>query len=48
MRRPAMKIATIGIDLAKNVFQIHGADSRDNVVLRKRLRRDHLAALSAI
>lgn len=37
-----MKITTLGIDIAKNVFQLHGTDSRGNVVLRKRLRRDQL------
>jgi len=26
-----MKVATIGIDLAKNVFQIHGVDERGKV-----------------
>ena len=39
-----MQITTVGIDLAKNVFQIHGADSRGKAVLRKRLRRDQCAA----
>lgn len=39
-----MQITTVGIDLAKNVFQIHGADSRGKAVLRKRLRRDQFAA----
>ena len=34
-----MKITTIGIDLAKNVFQAHGTDSRGKVLLRKQLRR---------
>ena len=34
-----MKITTIGIDLAKNVFQVHGADASGRAVLRKRLRR---------
>jgi transposase len=34
-----MKIATIGLDLAKNIFQVHGVDSRGVVVLRKQLRR---------
>ncbi len=40
-----MQITTVGIDLAKNVFQIHGADSRGKAVLRKRLRWDQFAAL---
>jgi len=34
-----MKVTTIGIDLAKSVFQIHGIDERGNVVLRRQLRR---------
>lgn len=38
-----MKITTIGIDLAKNVFQVHGVDERGKVVLRKQLRRDQMS-----
>jgi hypothetical protein len=38
-----MKITTIGIDLAKNVFQGHGVDERGNTVLRKQIKRDRLA-----
>ena len=34
-----MQISTIGIDLAKRVFQIHGVDQDGNVVLRKQLRQ---------
>ena len=34
-----MKITTIGIDLAKNVFQLHGVDERGKAVLRKQLKR---------
>ena len=34
-----MKITTVGIDLAKNVFQVHGVDERGKTVLRKQLRR---------
>ncbi len=38
-----MPSATIvGLDTAKNVFQVHGVDSSGNVVLRKRLRRGQL------
>jgi len=33
------EITTIGLDLAKNVFQVHGIDEVDQVVVRKRLRR---------
>jgi transposase len=37
-----MKITTIGIDLAKNVFQVHAADAAGHVVLRKKLRRNEV------
>ncbi len=30
-----MKITTVGIDLAKNVIQIHAVDERRNAVLKK-------------
>ena len=33
------EITTIGVDLAKNVFQVHGVDASERVVVRKRLRR---------
>ena len=38
-----MKITTIGVDLAKEVFQIHGVDSHGKAVLRKQLRRNEMA-----
>jgi len=34
-----MKITTVGIDLAKSVFQVHGIDERGKAVLRKQLKR---------
>lgn len=37
-----MKITTIGIDLAKSVFHVHGADQRGKPVLKKRLTRKRL------
>lgn len=42
-----MTITTIGLDLAKNVFQVHGVDERGSAVLRKQLRRDQVAAFFA-
>ena len=33
------EIITVGLDLAKNVFQMHGADGNGRAVLRKKLRR---------
>ncbi len=34
-----MNVTTIGIDLAKSVFQVHGVDKRGKAVIQKRLRR---------
>jgi transposase len=34
-----MQVTTIGLDLAKNVFQIHGIDRDERVVVRKQVRR---------
>ena len=33
------QITTIGLDLAKNVFQVHGADAAGRMLVRKQLRR---------
>jgi len=38
------RISTVGIDLAKGVFQVHGVDERGGVVVRKALRRSKLLA----
>ena len=38
------EITTIGLDLAKNVFQAHGADALGRLVLRRQLRRDQVLA----
>jgi transposase len=32
-------VTTIGLDLAKDVFQVHGVDAAGAVVLRRKLRR---------
>ena len=40
-------ISVLGIDLAKNVFQLHGADGGGKAVLRKRLPREQLVAYVA-
>src|SRR5580765_7685873 len=34
-----MKITTVGVDLAKNVFVVHGVDEKGKAVLRKSLKR---------
>ena len=38
-----MKITTVGIDLAKNVFQIHAVNEHGKTVLKKQLKRDQVA-----
>jgi transposase len=37
-----MQITTIGLDIAKNVFAVHGIDSAEKVVVRKPLRRSQV------
>jgi transposase len=37
-----MQITTIGLDIAKNVFQVHAIDAREKVVIRKQLRRSQV------
>ena len=39
-----MKVTTVGIDLAKNVFQVHGVNEFGKPVIKKQLRRDQMAA----
>lgn len=42
-----MQITTLGIDLAKSVFQIHGIDAVGKVLLRKKLRRQAVVSFLA-
>ena len=42
-----MDITTIGFDLAKTVFQVHGADGEGRAVLRRKLRRGKVLAFFA-
>jgi transposase len=41
------EVSTIGVDLAKNVFQVHGADASGAVLFRKKLRRHQVLAFFA-
>src|SRR5215217_2129829 len=41
------QVSTVGLDLAKYIFQLHGADSAGAVVFRKKLRRGQLLAFLA-
>ena len=38
------EVSVIGLDPAKNVFQLHGADALGRAVLRRRLRRHQVLA----
>ena len=40
-------VSTVGIDLAKNVFSVHGVDARGRVVVRRAVSRAKLAELVA-
>ncbi len=41
------EVSTIGVDLAKNVFQVHGADASGAVLFRKKLRRHQVLTFFA-
>src|SRR5918997_1071086 len=41
------QVSTVGLDLAKHIFQLHGADSAGAVVFRQKLRRGQLLAFLA-
>ena len=42
-----MQVTTIGLDLAKRVFQVHGVDADGRVVVQRRLQRREVAAFFA-
>ena len=42
-----MKIVTIGLDLAKHIFQIHSVDAEGHPLLRRRLRRTQVTGFFA-
>ena len=41
------QVVTIGLDLAKSVFQVHGVDAAGEVVIRRQIRRGQLAQFFA-
>lgn len=47
MGGPHMDINLLGIDIAKNVFQLHGVNCSGKVILKKRLSRDKLTEFVA-
>jgi transposase len=38
------KISTIGLDLAKRVFQVHGIDDQGQLIVQKQLQRSEMIA----
>src|SRR5580700_8617176 len=40
----SMKVVTVGLDLAKHIFQFHGADTEGRPLLRRRLRINPVSA----
>jgi len=42
-----MQITTIGLDLAKHIFQVHGIDANEGVVEKRRLRRGQVLSYFA-
>jgi hypothetical protein len=43
-----MQVTTIGLDIAKNVFQVHGIDASEKVVVRKQCRATAIPSSSTI
>ena len=43
-----MQITTIGLDIAKSVFQVHGVNASEKVVLRKQLRGQVMKFFAAL
>jgi transposase len=37
-------VTTIGLDIAKSVFQVHGVDAEGNVIIRRKLKRRYIVA----
>src|SRR5579859_3661212 len=42
--QPMQTITTVGLDIAKSVFQVHGVDAEGNVVVRRQLKRRYVLA----
>jgi transposase len=41
---PMQTITTIGLDIAKSVFQVHGVDAAGNVIVRRKMKRRYVLA----
>jgi transposase len=42
-----MQTITIGLDIAKSIFQVHGVDAGGQVIIRRQLKRRYVLALVA-
>ena len=40
-------ITTIGLDIAKSVFQVHGIDAAGNVIVHRKMKRRYVLLLRA-
>ena len=41
-------VTTVGLDIAKSVFQVHGVDGAGQVVIRRQLKRRYVLAFSEV
>jgi transposase len=41
-------VTTIGLDIAKSVFQVHGVDAEGKVVMRRKLKRPYVLSFSRL
>jgi transposase len=41
-------ITTIGLDIAKSVFQVHGVDAQGEVIIRRQLKRRYTSPVFKI
>lgn len=41
-------VKTIGLDIAKSVFQVHGVDADGQVIIRRKLKRRYVLAFSSV
>jgi transposase len=39
-----MEVTTIGLDIAKSVFQVHGVDAEGKVIVRRQIKRRYVLA----
>jgi transposase len=41
-------VTTIGLDIAKSVFQVHGIDAEGNVLIRRQAKKLHADAVEIV